>query len=168
MFNKLRRARADLATMNTLFPLAERIARDDGIDQPGADHLLLAALDLDDGVAKAALNAFDVDQEQLRNAIVAQHETALRSCGVIADDNAIAATLPPSARPTGPYRTQGSLQTAFQHAVALAKRAKTPLNSGHVLLAVTKADHGCVARSLDHLGVDRASLRDRASNLLAN
>ena len=49
MFDKLRRARADLTTMNALFPAAERIAHGDGIDQPGAEHLLLAALDLDDG-----------------------------------------------------------------------------------------------------------------------
>ena len=55
MFDKLRRARADLTTMNALFPAAERIARDDGIDQPGAEHLLLAAIDLDDGIAKDAL-----------------------------------------------------------------------------------------------------------------
>ncbi len=166
MFNKLRRARADLATMNTLFPAAERIARDDGVEQPGAEHLLLAALDLDD-IATNALSAFDVDEVDLRAAIVVQHDEALRAIGVIADDNAITAALPTSGRPSGPYRSQGSLQTAFQHAVELAKRDSAPLNSGYLLLAVTDAEHGTVERALRHLGVDPAQLRDRTRQLLA-
>ena len=166
MFNKLRRARADLSTMNSLFPSAERIARDDGIDQPGAEHLLLAALDLEDGIAKTAMNTLQLDPTELRAAIVGQHEEALRTIGVIADENAIAASLPASGQPRGLYRTQGSMQTAFQHAVALAKRDKAPLNSGYLLLALTDADHGSVARSLEHLGVDRATLRDHTRSLL--
>ncbi len=121
MFNKLRRARADLATMNALFPAAERIARDDGVEQPGAEHLLLAALDLDD-IATSALSAVDVDRAELRAAIAVQHEEALRAIGVVADDNAITAALPPGGRPRGPYRSQGSMQTAFQRAVELARR----------------------------------------------
>ena len=166
MFNNLRRARADLATMNALFPSAEQIARDDGIDQPGAEHLLLAALDLEDGVARRAMNTFQVDAAELRAAIVGQHEEALSTVGVIADDNAIAASLPASGQPRGLYRAQGSLQTAFQHAVALAKRDKALLNSGYLLLAITDAEHGSVARSLEQLGVDRTSLREHTRSLL--
>jgi ATP-dependent Clp protease ATP-binding subunit ClpA len=167
MFDKMRRARADLATMNTLFPAAERIARDDGIDQPAAEHLLLAALELDDGIATSALSTFDVDAAQLRGAIVDQHDEALRSIGVIADDNAIAAALPASEPQRGPYRAQGSLQEAFQHVVSLAQHDKAPINSGHVLLAVTDVDHGTVVRSLEHLGVDRVALRDHTRRLIA-
>lgn len=166
MFGKLRRARADVATMNALFPAAERIARDDGIDEPGAEHLLLAALDLDDGIAKNALGAFQVDPAELRAAIVGQHDEALRSIGVIADDNAITAALPANGRPRGPYRAQGSLQTAFQRAVALAKHDKVDLHSGHLLLAVTESEHGTVARALQHLGADRDLLRDHTRRLL--
>ena len=53
------------------------------------------------------------------------------------------------------------------YAVALAKGDKAPLNSGYLLLAITEADHGTVARSLEHLGVDRTSLRDHTRSLLA-
>jgi ATP-dependent Clp protease ATP-binding subunit ClpA len=168
MFAKARRARADLATMNSLLPAAEHIARDEGIDQPGAEHLLLAALDLDDDIAREALGTFGVDAAELRVAIVDQHDEALRAVGVVADDNAIAAALPASGEPRGPYRSQGSLQAAFQQAVELAKRDKAALNSGHILLAVTKAEHGTVARTLEHLGIDPTLLRDRtAASLLA-
>ena len=166
MFDKLRRARADLTTMNALFPAAERIARDDGIDQPGAEHLLLAAIDLDDGIAKDALAAIGVDAAQLRAAIVGQHEEALSSIGVIADDNAIAAALPASGQPRGPYRAQGSQQAAFQQAVSLAKHDNASLNSGYLLLAITEAEHGTVARALQQLGADRTLLRDHARRIL--
>ena len=161
MFDKLRRARTDLTTMNTLFPKAEQIARADGVDEPGAEHLLLAALDLDDGIAAAALARFHVDAAALRAAIVAQHEDALRSIGVVADDNAVAAALPAPTPAMGLYRSQGSLQRAFQRATALAKLDKTSLHSGHILLAVTEPDQGTVARSLEHLGLDRQLLRER-------
>lgn len=168
MFNKLRRARADLTTMNALFPAAERIAREDGIEQPGAEQLLVAAFNLDDGIAHDALGGFDVDPDEFRAAIVVQHEEALRSIGVVADDNAIAAALPATAPPGGLYRSQGSLQTAFQHAAELAKRDKAALNSGYILLAVTDAEHGTVARAFQHLGIDPTMLRERTRWLLAH
>lgn len=166
MLDKLRRARTDLATMKALLPEAERIARDDGVEQPGAEHLLLAALDLDD-VATDVLRVFAVDQAGLRAAVAGQHEEALRAIGLVADDNAIAAALPTGGQPSGPYRSQGSLQTAFRHAIAAAKRDDAPLNSGHVLLAVTDAEHGTVLRALEHLGVDPTALRDTTRRALA-
>lgn len=165
MLNKMRRARADLATMNALFPQAERIAHADGIDQPGAEHLLLAALDLDDGVATAALQSFDVDAAALGAAIVEQHDEALRSVGVIADDNALAAALPDHDEARGPYRARGSLSLAFQRAIALAKQDRAALNSGYLLLAIVEAERGTVARALEHLGIDRTLLRNQTSKL---
>jgi ATP-dependent Clp protease ATP-binding subunit ClpA len=165
VFQKLRRARADLATMNALLPEAERIARNDGTDQPGAEHLLLASLGLD-GIAADVLGAFGLDGADLAAAVAGQHDETLREIGISADENAISASLPGGAPPRGPYRSQGSLQTAFQHAVSLAKRDRTSLNSGHVLLAVTDVDHGTVGRALRHLGVDQALLRDHTRRAL--
>lgn len=168
MFDKLRRARADLATMNALLPAAERIARADGIEQPGAEHLLLAAIDLDDGIADDALGSFDVDAAQLRAAIVEQHDEALRAIGIVADDNAISAAMPPHDEPKGPYRSQGSLQSAVHRAVGLATCDKAALNSGHVMLAVTDVEHGTVDRALRHLGIDTLVLRGRTRSLLGH
>lgn len=147
--------------MNELFPAAERIARADGIDQPGAEHLLLAAFDLDDGIVRGAFEAFGVDGPALRAAVAGQHEEALRAIGVVADDNAIDAALPGRDAPRGVYRSQGSMQTAFRRAVDLAKGEKVPLDGGHLLRATTEGDRGTVARTLEHLGVDRELLRER-------
>lgn len=166
MFDKLRRARSDLTTMNALLPEAERLAHADGVDKPGAEHLVLAALDLDD-IAAAALRQFGVNRADLEAAVAQQHDEALRSIEVVADDNAIAATLPIGRHASGPYRSEGSLQAAFQQAVASAKRDKSPLHSGHILLAATDPDHGTVARVLQHLGIDVTLLHDHVRLAIA-
>jgi ATP-dependent Clp protease ATP-binding subunit ClpA len=163
VFSKLRRARTDIATMKRLFPDAERLAQADGLDRPGAEHLLLAALDLDDGTALQALGEMWIDSQQLHDAVIAQYDEALRGVGITADDNAIDARLPaPPERTTGPYRSQGSMQTLFQRAVTLAKSDGSPLRSGHLLLAATESEHGALARALTHLGIDRHELHDAA------
>lgn len=168
MFDKLRRARADLSTMNTLFPAAERIAAGEGVDRPGAEHLLLAAFELEDGIGVEAFKTYNVTPDDLRTAIAAQHQDALLSVGVDADDEAIAAAMPAVRSSTGPYQSQGSMQTAFQRSMALAKADKAAINSGHLLLAVTEPDHGIVSRALDRLGVTKASLQQRTRQLLSN
>lgn len=97
-----------------------------------------------------------------------QHGEALPTIGVIADDNAIAASLPASGQLRGLYRAQGSMQTAFQHAVALAKQDKAPLNSGYLLLAITETDHGSVARLLGRSNISTSTAPRFASTLAAS
>lgn len=162
MFSRFRRARADLATINTLLPAAERIAAADGVAEPGAEHLLLAAMDLPDGVAVDALAIVGVDRVRLQNAINGQHTAALRSVGVVADGAALDARIPPPARPAGPYRSQGSLQDTFRRATALASAAKVPLSGGHVLLATLESQNGVLARAIAELGIDVGAVRRQA------
>lgn len=160
MLAKLRRARADLATMSRLFPEAERVAQREGLRETGVEHLLLASLELDDRIALGALGEMGVDRERLREAIVAQHARALRAVGVTPGEEAIDAHLPPpEPRARGRYRAGASLNAAFQLAVKLAKADRSPLLSGHVLLAATEPDRGVLARALDVLEVDRTTLR---------
>lgn len=160
MFSKLRRARADLSTMNRLFPAAELLARAEGATKPGAEHLLLAALDLEDGEARATLARHGLGADDLRAAVGAVHAEALSSIGLAADEGAIDAALPPPRTPAGMYRSEGSMQTLFQCAVKLAKEEKSELTSGHILRAAVEAEHGTPARALSRLGV---SLRPEPS-----
>ncbi|MEI2730420.1 MAG: Clp protease N-terminal domain-containing protein [Dermatophilaceae bacterium] len=168
MFASIRRARADIALMGTLLPAAERLAQADGIPEPGAEHLLLAALDLSDGVAKRALGAVGGDADALRAALTQGHDDALRAIGVQADDVAIGAAIPAPVKPSGPLRAQGSMQQAFQRAVQVAKDDGRTLGSGHLLLAVIEPEHGTVARALTRLGIDRTDLRTETRRLLAS
>lgn len=158
MFARLRRARADLALMNRLLPAAERLAHAEGAERPSAEHLLLAALELEDGVARAALAAAGVLPADLRTAITEVHAEALESVDIAADDEAIGAALPPPRQARGSYRSEGSLQTLFQAAVRSAKAERRELTSGDVLKAAVEAERSTPARALARLGVDRAAL----------
>ena len=168
MFTTLRNAKADIVLMKTLLPAAEQIARSEGVETPGAEHLLLASLDLDDAIAKDALLSFKVDQPALRAAINKQHQQALDSIGIVADEDAITSTLPLPGQPSGPYRSQGSLQGAFNLAVELAKSDKAAVNSGYLLLAIIEPSRGTVTRTLEQLSVDPSRLAEQTRRLLAN
>lgn len=158
MLKALRRARADLNTMNQLFPEAERIARSDGTERPGAEHLLLAALDLDD-TALAVLRELGIDRDRLQQAVIDQHDQALLAIGIASDENAIDAALPHPGSQTGVYRSGPSLQQSFQRAVKLAKADKGPLQSVHILIASTESEHGTLRRAFEHLGTDCETVR---------
>lgn len=158
MFTHLKKARADLVTMNRLLPEAERIARRQGDEYPSAEHLVAAAFSLDDGIAAAVLAAHDVDRDGWLEAVRQQHQDALGSIGLAVEDAALDQRLPKPGPATGPLRSQKSLQEAFQRAVSLAKRDNSPLTSAHILLAAIQDDYGTTPRTLARLDLDRTAL----------
>lgn len=139
MLKRFRDAKADVATMRRLFPAAERIARAGGRGEPAADDLLLAALDLPDGTARAALADCGVEPPALRAAL---QEVRARPAPALPDE------------PTGPYPAEPSMRMTFHHAVAAAKARRSPVRSGDLLLAAIDPADGVVARALAVLSVD--------------
>lgn len=156
----LRTARHDIALISALLTTAENEARALGDAEPGAEHLLLAALLVDDPSARDALN---VDAATVRDAIGAVHAEALAAVSITVD--AQAQPLPPS---RGAYRSEVSTQEVFQQARRLARRSPTGLRSAHVLLAVAEREHGTTARVLQRLGLERASVVDAAHRALVD
>ena len=148
----------DMRTIKKLLTDAELEARAMGEDQPGAEHLLLAALDLPDGSARRVLDGFGVDRERLRAAIVGQHAAALSSVRIDARRAELLsapAPLEPAAG-AGVYRSSATAQEAFQAASALARADKPSRFLGaHVIAAVAAMEHGTVARALMSLGILR-------------
>ena len=67
---------------SVLFPAADAIAEADGEDTAGAEHLLLAALDLDTGSARRAFERVGADPDQFRVAVREQHADAVRAVGM--------------------------------------------------------------------------------------
>lgn len=131
-----------VATIAALMTSAEQEAAALGDEQPGAEHLLLAAAGLDDSTA-----AIGVTPASVRAAIVAVHARALG-----AD-----VELPVSTRPLrGVYRAADSLKEVFQRTRALSKGE--PLTALHVLRAAAERRHGTVALVIDELGIDRDGL----------
>lgn len=150
----------DMRTIKELLEGAESIAREMGDEEPGAEHLLLAATDLPDGAAGRILARFEVDRVRLRRAIEGTHVAALTAVGV--DPEAArrlgrAAPLDSSSR-HGVYRSQPSAREAFQAAASLARSSRESLTGAHVVEAVAAMEHGIAARVLEHLGVERAAL----------
>ena len=154
----------DMRTIKQLLTDAERIAREMGEEEPGAEHLLLSALGLPDGSAARALAAVGVDDERVRTALREEQAEALVSVGV-PRDTAEAMSEP---RPLGPggapllYAAGPSAREVFQEAGKLARSAKQRLAGAHVVAAVAGLSHGTLPRVLDRLGVDRQRLADAA------
>lgn len=140
-------------TIRALLGGAERLAHRAGETEPGAEHLLLAALALPDGTARRAFERLGADPDGLPAAIEGQHVDALHAVGIDPGDAGRAASPAPPAR--GPYRSSPSAQVAFRRAVELsAVPAPRRLQGAHVVAAVAEMEHGTVPRALRRMGVE--------------
>ena len=166
VLHALRQRLADVRTVRRLLTTAEQAARREGEDRPGAEHLLLAALSLPDGTAAAALARCGAAPDDLARAVADQHAAALAGLGLATDEARLSASLPPAPPPRGPYTSTGSSQALFQRAGELARAGGRGLRSAHVLLAASEAEHGTLARTLRHLGIDREQLATAARDEL--
>lgn len=154
-----------MRSIKQLLTDAEREARSMGDAEPGAEHLLLAALDLPDGTARRVLARFDVDGDRLRSAIADHHATALASVGIDAPDKGAPSPIEP-ANGSGPYRSSASAREAFQAAATMARRDRALLGA-HVVAAVAQMEHGTTAGVLRALGIDRTALAAASREAIA-
>ena len=148
---------SDMRTIRTLLEGAEAEAGRAGESMPGAEHLLLAALDLPDGTARWAFERVGADPSALRQAIEEQHADALRAVGIDSDAGAEGA-VSVAPRTTGVYRSSGSAQSVFQAAGKLARESRSQLVGAHVVLAIADMEHGTTIRAVRSLGIDPEAL----------
>jgi ATP-dependent Clp protease ATP-binding subunit ClpA len=160
MFTGLRRRVADMRTIAALCRAAERHALEDQQREPGAEHFLLAALDLPDGTARQAFQQVGADPAGLRPAIQSQYQDALRSVGIERELPA----MEPAAPLPGAYQAAASGQ-ALMRALTDGRAEHGPLRGAHVVAAAAGFRHGVVARSLRAMHVDPAALRSAAESL---
>lgn len=166
MLAALRQRRRDMATVARLLKAAECAAHEDGEAHPGAEHAVIAALDLPgDGTARAAFARVGADADGFADAVRAQHDAALRAVGVNADLDAMdGGLLPvPEARRRGPFHGAPSLQPLMRETAAAVRRDRTPLTGAHIVRAAARPGHGTVARTLVHMGIDPDHLVAAAS-----
>lgn len=153
----------EIRTIDRLLTGAEAQARRLGDDLPGAEHLLLSALELPDGTARAAFARVGADPDALAGAIAERHAAALRALGLAVERAVIAPAAPAEPVRTGPLRTDASAQAAFQEAVREARSTRpSRLRGAHVVLAVARMEHGTAAGALAQMGVDRTALAGAA------
>ena len=154
----------DMRTIKQLLTDAERIAREMGEEEPGAEHLLLSAIGLSDGSAGRALGRLDLDADRIRAALRDEQAAALIAAG-IPRETAEAMAAPTPLGPAGApilYGAGPSAREVFQEAGRLARSSKERLAGAHVVAAVAGLERGTMPRVLDRLGVDRQQLADAA------
>ena len=149
----------DIRFMQSLFPAAEAEAAALGEKEPGAEHLIMASLEFQEGSARRVFERVGADPDQFRQAVTSQHAAALRSIG-IEDDGAKTdeQNPPPPEQPNSVYRSAPSARQVFPEVVKLVKRDKSRLSGAYILLVASQMEHGTTARALAIMGVDRSEL----------
>jgi ATP-dependent Clp protease ATP-binding subunit ClpA len=159
----------DMRTIKLLLTDAERISREMGQEEPGAEHLLLSAMSLPDGSASRALAKLGVDAERIRAALHDEQADALVAAGMPRDRaEALADPTPlgPGAAPIV-YGAGPSAREIFQDAGTLARSSKQRLAGAHVVAAVARLERGTMPRVLERLGIEPEHLADAARAELA-
>lgn len=159
---KLKNPIKDMRTIKQLMSGAEDAALRAGESQPGAEHLLLSALELPDGAARRAFVSVGADPNEFGRAVADQHADALRALG-IEPPGEESLTPAETTKPTRWYRSNASMQTAFQQAGDMAREDGTWLGGAHVVVAVASMEHGTAVRALRAMGVDPAQLAAAAA-----
>ncbi|HEV7318195.1 MAG TPA: Clp protease N-terminal domain-containing protein [Ensifer sp.] len=161
MFQGLKSKLNDMGTVKLLCERAETHALLDQQREPGAEHFLLAALDLPDGTARLAFEKVGAEPDALKAAIERQYADALRAIGLAAD---VPAGTPMPAKP-GLYQAASSGREIMQE-LAAGRKDHGPLLGAHVVGLVAGMSHGVAARSLRALGVDPAHLKSAADAIV--
>ncbi|MGZ5849913.1 MAG: Clp protease N-terminal domain-containing protein [Methyloceanibacter sp.] len=157
MFKGIKLKLNDMSTLKFLCERGETYALQDQQREPGAEHFLLASLDLPDGTARVAFDRAGVEPDALKAAIERQYGEALRSIGLKAD---APSDMPMSATP-GTYHAAPSGQEIMQE-LAATRKDHGPLLGAHVVGIVAGMSHGVAARALRALGVDSSLLKSTA------
>nr|WP_296021119.1 Clp protease N-terminal domain-containing protein [uncultured Acidovorax sp.] len=159
MFQRIRDHFQSLSTLKQLCTGAENHARTQGHSAPGAEHFLLAALDLPDGSARRAFERLGQDPGAVPAAIEQQYRDALQGLGL---GNALPAAAPATAEPPRLYRAQPSGEALMQ-ALARSRKAQSgPLRGAHIVALVADMPQGVAARTLKAMGLDAARLATAA------
>ena len=159
MFESIKAKLRDMRTIKQLCEAAEAHALSDHQRKPGAEHFLLAALDLTDGTAQLAFKRVGADPATLNQAIEQQYRMALRSIGLSIEPQGMGAL--PQEEKSGVYNSAASGQEVMQ-GLASKRRDHAPLLGAHVVAIVAAMPSGVAARALRTMSVDPSALRAAA------
>lgn len=162
MFESTKAKLRDMRTIKQLCEAAEAHALSDHQRKPGAEHFLLAALDLSDGTAQLAFKRVGADPATLNQAIEQQYRMALQSIGVSVEPQRVEAF--PQEEKSGVYNSAASGQEVMQ-ALASQRRDHAPLLGAHVVAIVAAMPSGVAARALRTMSIDPNALRAAAEKV---
>jgi len=143
--------------MNSLFLAAEEEAHRVGEPRPGAEHLVLAAMDMPDGTARRALARVGADPDAFRAALERLHDHDLRAAGITVDSGfADVGTDEPSGsrRPFTKAPPAPAAQKLFKTAAKLARKDKADLYGAYILVVAARTENGTTARTFRSMDLD--------------
>ncbi len=156
MFTRIMLRFRDMKTISKLISGADEQAHINGKHEPGAEHFVLSALNLDDGIAKRVFEKMGANAEKFKSAIGQQYADALSSVGI---DSVNEISTEPVQSNSVFHNSQPSGQALMKSLYILKKRDKhRPLTSAHVISVASEMEHGVVARAFRALGMDTKQL----------
>lgn len=159
MFDTLKKRFRDARTLKTLLEAAERHANLEGQKEPGAEHLVMAALEMPDGTARKAFERIGASTTKFHKAVAQQYLEALRNTGMEFSAVPSFSDAQPVTPEKGTYKAQASAQALMQKLTETKPFANAlPLLSADILLAATDGEHTITMRALRVMGVDRTAL----------
>ena len=97
-----------------------------GQNEPGAEHLVLSALELPDGTARKAFERIHADPDGFLAAITRQYEDALQNIGIaLPPDAAIIDEATPVTSGKGLFKAQASFDTLMQTLARASSRQRS-------------------------------------------
>jgi ATP-dependent Clp protease ATP-binding subunit ClpA len=169
MFDTFKKRLRDAGTLQKLLEAAERHANENGQTEPGAEHLLLAALEMPDGTARRSFERLGASPAGFREAIARQYAEALRTVGM-GFSGAELSTADVPVQPTkGIYKAKASAQTLMRELTEMKPfNTALPLLGADILVAATASEHTIALRALRAMGVDPAALAASAKAEIAS
>lgn len=170
MFKLLKDRFRDMGLLGNLLKEAERLANAEGQTEPGAEHMVMAALTAaDDDSARRVLASHGASPEAFRAAVSQQYADALGAVGVDATPLIDQDLATPVSAGTGLYKSSESMHdllgTMKSNKELAANKA---FSTAEVILAATRPQFGVVARTFEVLGIDREALAASARAEIVN
>jgi len=169
---RIRQRMRDVRTIKDLSLAAEQLAIGMGDAPPGAEHFMLAAINMADGTAHQAFEFVGADPDQFRISIDEQYDQALRSTGIEAaniDNDAVVNEMGLSESKPAPFQTKPDVTSLFKRMHQFdSARPDRPLLGASVVFAAASLEQGVTARTLRAMNVDRGELAVSAQNIVDN
>ena len=152
---KLKSRKNDVRTLSALMEASIQHASAAGSSIAGAQHLALAAFEMEDTTAASALSSLGRTPEDFRSALAKLDEDALADLGIAAPE---VETEPAERTRLG--KTDATYEAALQAIFELHGKAKgrPTLQSAHVLAGVATVELGVSARVFPAMDLTRESV----------
>lgn len=155
----------DMKTISKLCLDAEKYANQYGEKKPGAEHFMLASLDLQDGSARKVFKRLDINPDAINQAIKDQHIEALANIGIVQKGGRFnVEPLETMKSSTKLYDTKPSGQTVMQRIYQNNKARNTQLIGAHVIEVISSMEYGVAVRTLQTMGIDFIALKSAVKN----